>query len=217
VELTECRFGKWLNTDLGQTLSGDFCLVYMNWLQWFKELGISPSKNFHNGEIRTTIERANPAASSSSRVKNAIRVHYEKDLMQAAQSDDFRLEENESQSGWVWNPREEHPEEELDALFDEWALSIQALGYVEQLNEQYVMSESANQRVRYRRYLKPSLRTLMREEELKRPNFGNIMLEIQKEQGITRLFRVQLTRYPGRNVVETASMATFMEFILAVE
>jgi hypothetical protein len=186
----------------------------MNWFHWFKELGISPSKNFHNGEIRTTIERANPTATSGSRVKNAIRVLYERELMCAVQSDDFRLEENESLSGWIWNPREEHPEEELDALFDEWALRIQEKGYVEQLNEQHTMIDVADQRVRYRRYLKPSLRPSIWEGGERRPNFGNIMLEIQKEQGITRQFRVQLSRYPGRNMEETASLAKFMELIL---
>ncbi|MFM7586626.1 MAG: hypothetical protein ACKO6M_06370, partial [Bacteroidota bacterium] len=46
-------------------------------------------------------------------------------------------------------------------------------------------------------------------------NFGNILLEIQKIHGITQQFRVQLTRYPGRNAEKTASMAAFMERMLA--
>ena len=187
----------------------------MNWLQWLKELGISPSKDFKNGENRTAIMRAKPFARSGSRVKNAIRVLFERELMQPGRSADFRMEENQSLSGWVWNPQGEFPEEEIDALFDEWAFQIRDMGYVEQLNDQQELSEASNQIIRFRRYLKPSLRTSSVEQVQRRLNFGNIMFEIQKMQGITELFRVQLSRYPGRNVVEAASLASFMEFILA--
>ncbi|MBU6331279.1 MAG: hypothetical protein KGQ80_02540, partial [Bacteroidetes bacterium] len=140
-------------------------------------------------------------------------------------------------------------EEEIDALFDEWALHIRANGYVEQLNDQQELSDGGEQLTRFRRYLKPSLYASLRgsmsdslgdsmsgslgdskRDSLgnamsasNRPkgqhtlNFGNIMLEIQKNHGITQQFRVQLTRYPGRNTEKTASMAAFMERMLALQ
>ncbi|MFM8492466.1 MAG: hypothetical protein ACKOA7_01900, partial [Bacteroidota bacterium] len=136
----------------------------------------------------------------------------------------------------------------IDALFDEWALHIRSMGYVEQLNDQQDLSDGGEQMTRFRRYLKPSLyaslRGLMSDSlgdsmsnslgdskrdslgnamsASNRPkgqhtlNFGNILLEIEKIHGITQQFRVQLTRYPGRNTEKTASMAAFMERMLAL-
>jgi len=175
---------------------------------------------------------------------------FEQALLHPGGSTDFRWDENDSQSVWVWNPREEITEEEIDALFDEWALRIRAMGYVEQLNDQQELSDGGEQMTRFRRYLKPSLYASLRgsmsvslgdsvghsksnslgdskRDSLgnamsasNRPkgqhtlNFGNILLEIQKIHGITQQFRVQLTRYPGRNAEKTASMAAFMERML---
>jgi hypothetical protein len=165
---------------------------------------------------------------------------FEQALLHPGGSTDFRWDENDSQSVWVWNPREVNTEEEIDALFDEWALHIRAMGYVEQLNDQQELSDGGEQMTRFRRYLKPSLYASLRgsmsdslgdskRDSLgnamsasNRPkgqhtlNFGNILLEIQKNHGITQQFRVQLTRYPGRNAEKTASMAAFMERMLAL-
>ena len=168
---------------------------------------------------------------------------FEQALLHPGGSTDFRWDENDSQSVWVWNPREVNTEEEIDALFDEWALHIRAMGYVEQLNDQQELSDGGEQMTCFRRYLKPSLYASLRGSmsaslgdsmseskrdslgdsmsESNRPkgqhtlNFGNIMLEIQKIHGITQQFRVQLTRYPSRNAEKTASMSTFMERMLA--
>jgi len=185
---------------------------------------------------------------------------FEQALLHPGGSTDFRWDENDSQSVWVWNPREVNTEEEIDALFDEWALHIRAMGYVEQLNDQQELSDGGEQMTRFRRYLKPSLYVSLRGsmsnslgdsmsgslgdsvsgslgdslgdskrdtlgDSMSAPNrpkgqhtlnFGNILLEIQKIHGITQQFRVQLTRYPGRNTEKTASMAAFMERMLAL-
>lgn len=187
----------------------------MNWLNWLNELGISLPIDSPKPGQRSPIKRGFVALPTGSQIVNTIRLLYEQELMQAGQDRDFRLEENESLSVWVWNPRGSHSEEELDALFDEWAFSIRTMGYVEKLNDQQELSEGGDQKIRYRRYLKPSLRTSNKEEGRQRHNFGNVMLEMLKTRGITEQFRVQLTRYPGRNVEENAQMASFMEQVLS--
>jgi hypothetical protein len=227
----------------------------MNWLHWLKELGISPSSDASKREHRTPIRRTYASSPDRTPIKNTIRVLFEQALLHPGGSTDFRWDENDSQSVWVWNPREVNTEEEIDALFDEWALHIRAMGYVEQLNDQQELSDGGEQMTRFRRYLKPSLYASLRGSmsaslgdsmsvskrdslgdsmsvskrdslgdsmsDSNRPkgqhtlNFGNIMLEIQKNHGITQQFRVQLTRYPGRNTEKTASMAAFMERMLA--
>ena len=215
----------------------------MNWLHWLKELGISPSSDASKREHRTPIRRTYASSPDRTPIKNTIRVLFEQALLHPGGSTDFRWDENDSQSVWVWNPREVNTEEEIDALFDEWALHIRAMGYVEQLNDQQELSDGGEQMTCFRRYLKPSLYASLRGSmsaslgdsmseskrdslgdsmsESNRPkgqhtlNFGNIMLEIQKIHGITQQFRVQLTRYPSRNAEKTASMSTFMERMLA--
>jgi hypothetical protein len=219
----------------------------MNWLHWLKELGISPSSDSSKREHRTPIRRTYASSPDRTPIKNTIRTLFEQALLHPGGSTDFRWDENDSQSVWVWNPREVYTEEEIDALFDEWALHIRANGYVEQLNDQQELSDGGEQLTRFRRYLKPSLYASLRGSmsdslgdsmsgslgDSKRDslgnamsasnrikgqqtfNFGNIMLEIQKIHGITQQFRVQLTRYPGRNTEKTASMAAFMERMLA--
>ena len=211
----------------------------MNWLHWLKELGISPSSDSSKREHRTPIRRTYSSSPDRTPIKNTIRTLFEQALLHPGGSTDFRWDENDSQSVWVWNPREVYTEEEIDALFDEWALHIRANGYVEQLNDQQELSDGGEQLTRFRRYLKPSLYASLRGSmsdslgDSKRDslgnamsasnrtkgqqtfNFGNIMLEIQKIHGITQQFRVQLTRYPGRNTEKTASMAAFMERMLA--
>ena len=232
----------------------------MNWLHWLKELGISPSSDASKREHRTPIRRTYASSPDRTPIKNTVRMLFEQALLHPGGSTDFRWDENDSQSVWVWNPREVNTEEEIDALFDEWALHIRAMGYVEQLNDQQELSDGGEQMTRFRRYLKPSLYASLRGsmsnslgdsmsgslgdsvsgslgdslgdskrdtlgDSMSAPNrpkgqhtlnFGNILLEIQKIHGITQQFRVQLTRYPGRNTEKTASMAAFMERMLAL-
>ena len=134
----------------------------MNWLHWLKELGISPSSDASKREHRTPIRRTYASSPDRTPIKNTIRVLFEQALLHPGGSTDFRWDENDSQSVWVWNPREVYTEEEIDALFDEWALHIRANGYVEQLNDQQELSDGGEQLTRFRRYLKPSLYASLR-------------------------------------------------------
>ncbi|MBM3918186.1 MAG: hypothetical protein FJ344_01595 [Sphingomonadales bacterium] len=92
--------------------------------------------------------------------------------------------------------------------------SPSVIGYVGRLKEQHIFNEEVVQRVRYRCYLKPSLQHSSIKSVRKRLTFGNIILEIQKIQGITVKFWMRLTHYLGRGLEEAASMATLIEILL---
>lgn len=186
----------------------------MDWLNWLKEIGIAMARPGERREIRTPIVRSGEPPVATTEVSDCLRALYERQLIGLGNAEEFVLEEQESVSGWVWKPQQRLPEEQFDHLLDEWALRIREMGYVEQLNEQLLQGVGAEQKIRYRRYLKPSLRRT-HPDGSGRTTFGNVLFEIQKTQGITDHFRVQLTRYPGRDAVQTASMASLMERLLA--
>lgn len=145
-------------------------------------------------------------------VIESLRQVYQMEML-GQKSSAFNCIDGPTAAGLQWHKPAQYSDADFDFLFEHWKDVLLSLGYVQHQADRRLFNRAQAVEEVHRYYLKARISAEAMTQTMDQ-RWGNILLEVLREDGRVKALKLQLNRYSDRSYDEAQSFGSLMELLL---